>query len=341
MSYEGFPYNQNRSNSSCCVFEEPVLFYLLPPVLILIIILGSVFNFTALWAFCFHIKSWKASTVYLFNLSIADFLLIVCLPFRTDYYLKQKHWIYGDVPCRVMLFMLAMNRAGSIFFLTLVALDRYFRVVHPYNKINSLSTKAAVIISCAVWLTAFAMTAFIFTEEYSGGGISRNPNCDSFMVCHDNSFWHDLFFIIEFFFPLCIVLYCSYSIIWRLRERNLDRNLKIRRAVKCIISVVIVFLVCFLPSVSTRIEILRLLASSQRNDCNIYMTIDTAFYITVCLTYINSMCNPLIYFFSSPSFSTFYLKIIRLSNRSESESDAISTNANNLTCTIQQQSQTG
>lgn len=335
MSHEGLRNNQNISNSSCCLFEDPVLFYLLPPMLILTIVLGSVFNCIALWAFCFHIKSWKASTVYLFNLSLADFLLIICLPFRTDYYLKQKTWIYGEIPCRIMLFMLAMNRAGSIFFLTLVALDRYFRVVHPYNKINTLSTKSATIISCAVWLTTIAMTAFILSEDHFGGDISRNPNCDSFMVCPAASIWHDLFFILQFFIPLCMVLFCSYSIIWRLRQRNLDRDSKIKKAVKCIISVGIVFVVCFLPSVSTRIEILRLLASPQMNDCSIYKTIDAAFYITVCLTYMNSMCNPLVYFFSSPSFSIFYLKIIRCSNQSEPESDAIPTNNNNLTCSNQ------
>ncbi|XP_056374224.1 hydroxycarboxylic acid receptor 2-like [Hyla sarda] len=328
MTYEGLQNNLNRSNSSCCMFEEPVLFYLLPPILILIIVLGSVFNCVALWAFCFHVKKWKSSTVYLFNLSMADFLLIICLPFRTDYYLKKKRWIYGDVPCRLMLFMLSMNRAGSILFLTLIGLDRYFKVVHPHNKINSLSTKSATIISCAVWLTTIATNTFILTEDHYGGDISSNYICESFMVCPADSCWHDVSFILLFFLPLCIVLFCSYSIIWKLRQRNLDRDSKIKKAVKCIISVGIVFLVCFLPSVSTRIKILILLSYPQRNDCSIYKSIDTAFYVTICLTYMNSMCNPLVYFFSSPSFSVFYRKILKCSNQSDSESNTVPTNPN-------------
>ncbi|KAM4049641.1 hydroxycarboxylic acid receptor 2 [Anomaloglossus baeobatrachus] len=324
------------SNSSCCLFDEHILFYILPPILILTIVLGSVLNCLALWAFCFHIKSWKASTVYLFNLSLADFLLIICLPFRTDYYLKQKNWTYGDVPCRIMLFMLAMNRTGSIFFLTLVGLDRYFKVVYPYNKINSLSKMSATFISCVVWIATISINAFILKKEQSGENLPNKTNCDSFMVCPQISYLQDLFFILQFFLPLCIVLFCSYSIIWKLRQRNLDRDSKIRKAVKCIISVGIVFFVCFLPSVSTRIEVLRLLATPQGEDCRIYRTIDTAFYITVCLTYMNSMCNPLVYFFSSPSFSTFYLKIMRCSKNDEPESDTIPTNTNNLTCSNQQ-----
>ncbi|KAM4808153.1 hydroxycarboxylic acid receptor 2 [Rhinophrynus dorsalis] len=309
-------------NHTCCNFKETILFYLAPPVLIAVFVLGLLFNGIALWVFCFHMKSWKPSTIWLFNLAMADFLLIICLPFRTDYYLKKKVWLYGDIPCRVMLFMLAMNRAGSIFFLSLVAVDRYFKVVYPHRQINSMSIKSAVCIACVIWLITISLTVYILAKSHSGNSTSSADYCDSFIVCPGaSSTWHDILYIAEFLVPLCVVMYCSYSIIWRLRQRNLDRHKKIKKAMKCITLVCIVFFLCFLPSVSTRIEVLRLLASPRSNDCSIYMNVDTAFYITVCLTYMNSMCNPLIYFFSNPSFKAFYLKIMRRTNQSISESD--------------------
>ncbi|XP_075049867.1 hydroxycarboxylic acid receptor 2-like [Mixophyes fleayi] len=301
----------NQSNSTCCFFEDPLLHNLLPTVLSVIIAFGSLFNGTALWAFMFHIKSWNSSTVYLFNLSVADFLLIICLPFRTDYYLKQKSWVYGDISCRVVLFMLSMSRAGSIFFLTLVALDRYFKVVHPLHKINSISIRAAVVAACAVWLTAISVSVFILTKDHTGEkNRSRKRYCESFMVCPTELYWHDLLFIIEFVLSLSIVLFCSCSIIWRLRQRKLDRNLKIKKAVTCIILVGVVFFICFLPSVSTRIEVLRLQVFSQHKNCSAYKSVETAFFITMCFTYMNSMCNPLFYYIASPSLRTFYLQII-------------------------------
>ncbi|XP_063820123.1 hydroxycarboxylic acid receptor 2-like [Pseudophryne corroboree] len=300
----------NQSNSTCCFFEDPLLHNLLPPLLIVIFVLGLLFNGTSLWAFLFHIKSWNSSAVYLFNLSVADFLLIVCLPFRTDYYLKQKSWVYGDIPCRVMLFMFAMNRAGSIFFLTLIAFDRYFRVVHPLHKINSISIKAAVFAACAVWLIAISASTYILATDHTGRRKAMKTSCESFMVCPAESYWHDLLFIIEFLIPLCIVLFCSYSIIWRLRQRNLDRDLKIKKTVKAVTLVGVIFLICFLPSVSTRIEVLRLQASQQHKNCRVYKSAETAFFITLCFTYMNSMCNPLFYYISSPSLRTFYLQII-------------------------------
>ncbi|XP_068110651.1 hydroxycarboxylic acid receptor 2-like [Hyperolius riggenbachi] len=310
MIMDGFYPSHNQSNCTCCFFEDTLLSYVIPPILIIIFLLGSLFNGIALWAFCFHIKEWKSSTVYLFNLSVADFLLIICLPFRTDYYLKQKTWLYGDVPCRVMLFMCAVNRAGSIFFLTIIGLDRYFKVVYPHHKINFMSIKAAIITTCAVWLTAISVTAFILTKNHTGGNKSRKAFCDSFLVCPVASWWHDVLFIMEFFLPMFIVLFCSYSIIWRLRQRNLDKDTKIKKAVKCITLVGVVFCICFLPSVSTRIEIIRLSASPEGCNCSLYRTVETAFFITLCFTYMNSVCNPLVYYFSSPSMRTFYLQVL-------------------------------
>ncbi|XP_075684980.1 hydroxycarboxylic acid receptor 2-like [Rhinoderma darwinii] len=300
----------NQSNNTCCFFEDPILGNTLPTLLIIIFVLGAIFNGTALWAFFFRVKSWKASTVYLFNLSVADFFLIICLPFRIDYYLKQKTWIYGDIPCRVMLFMLAMNRAGSIFSLTLIGLDRYFKVVHPHHIVNSISIRTAIFAACSVWLIAISVTVFLLTKDHTGGNIFRNAYCDSFIVCPADSYWHDLLFIIEFFLPSCIVLFCSYSIIWRLRQRNMDKDSKVKRAVKCIILVGVVFFICFLPSVSSRIEILRLQESPQHNNCSIYKSVETVFFITMCFTYMNSMCNPLLYYLSNSSLRTHYLTII-------------------------------
>ncbi|KAM9330883.1 hydroxycarboxylic acid receptor 2-like [Gastrophryne carolinensis] len=310
---------QNSSNGTCCMFEDPLLPHMLPPILIVICVLGSAFNGLALWVFCVYLKEWKSSMVYLFNLSVADFLLNICLPFRTDYYLKQMTWIYGDFPCRLMLFMLALNRGGSIFFLTLVALDRYIRVIHPHSKINSVSTKTATGIACTVWLATMVIAAFLLTKSHSGDGTPRKAYCDSFMVCPGASQLNDIFFITKFFLPLCIVLFCNGKIIWRLRQRNLNKHKKVKKAVKCITLVGVVFFICYLPSVSTRIVVLRLRASPEGNSCNIYKAADTAFYTTICLTYMNSMCNPLLYYFSSPSFRKFYLKIIKCSSQAESE----------------------
>nr|XP_033810422.1 hydroxycarboxylic acid receptor 1-like [Geotrypetes seraphini]XP_033810423.1 hydroxycarboxylic acid receptor 1-like [Geotrypetes seraphini]XP_033810424.1 hydroxycarboxylic acid receptor 1-like [Geotrypetes seraphini]XP_033810425.1 hydroxycarboxylic acid receptor 1-like [Geotrypetes seraphini]XP_033810426.1 hydroxycarboxylic acid receptor 1-like [Geotrypetes seraphini]XP_033810427.1 hydroxycarboxylic acid receptor 1-like [Geotrypetes seraphini]XP_033810428.1 hydroxycarboxylic acid receptor len=298
------------SNGSCCVFEGDLLSHLLPPFLIVEFVLGSLGNGIALWGFGFHLKPWKSSTVYLFNLAVADFLLIICLPLRTDYYLRRSSWLYGDVPCRLVLFMLAMNRAGSISFLTLVAVDRYFRVVHPHHRLNSVSSRAAAGVACLIWLLTIAGTSYLLPSAHLAVDGQGSVHCDSFTVCAEQLLWHDLLFLLEFFLPLGVVLYCSSRIVWRLRRRRLDGRAGARTAVRFVAVVAVVFVLCFSPSVAARLHVLRL--SARAAGCEALRSADCAFYITVNFTYINSALDPLVYYVSSPSFRAFYLKIFKV-----------------------------
>lgn len=100
---------------------------ILPPVLIIDVILGLLGNLVALWIFCFKMKSWNPNNLFLFNLVIADFLALVSLPLRIDALLR-RHWIFGDVVCRLNLFLMFSNRSASIALMTVVAIYRYFKV---------------------------------------------------------------------------------------------------------------------------------------------------------------------------------------------------------------------
>ncbi|XP_037672960.1 LOW QUALITY PROTEIN: hydroxycarboxylic acid receptor 2 [Choloepus didactylus] len=291
-------------NKNCCVFRDDFIANVLPTVLGLEFVFGLLGNGLALWIFCFYLKSWKSSRIFLFNLAVADFLLIICLPFLTDNYVRKWDWRFGDVPCRIMLFMLAMNRQGSIIFLTVVAVDRYFRVVHPHHALNKISNRTAAVISCVLWGITIGLTVHLLYRQM----LTQNGNaflCSSFSICYTFR-WHDAMFLLEFFLPLTIILFCSARIIWSLRQRQMDRQAKIKRAIRFIMVVAIVFVICFLPSVAVRMRIFWLLHSAGTQDCNIYRSADLAFFITLSFTYMNSMLDPVVYYFSSPSFPNFF-----------------------------------
>ncbi|XP_045390877.1 hydroxycarboxylic acid receptor 2 [Lemur catta] len=293
---------------NCCVFRDDFIVHVLPPVLGLEFVFGLLGNGLALWIFCFHLKSWKSSRIFLFNLAVADFLLIICLPFLMDNYVRKWDWRFGDIPCRLMLFMLAMNRQGSIIFLTVVAVDRYFRVVHPHHALNKISNRTAAIISCLLWGVTIGLTFHLLRETLL---IQNGPAClcSSFSIC--NAFrWHDAMFLLEFFLPLAIILFCSARIIWSLRQRQMDRHAKIKRAINFITVVAVVFVICFLPSVAVRICIFWLLRTKGTQNCEVYSSVDLAFFITLSFTYMNSMLDPLVYYFSSPSFPNFFSALI-------------------------------
>ncbi|KAK1328606.1 hypothetical protein QTO34_012179 [Cnephaeus nilssonii] len=275
----------------------------MPPLLILFFVLGALGNGMALCGFCFYMKTWKPSTIYLFNLAVADFLLMVCLPFRTDYYRRDRHWAFGDAPCRLVLFMLAMNRAGSIVFLTVVAVDRYFKVVHPHHVANTISNRTAAGLACALWALVILGTLYLLTENHlctQGGTVS----CESFIMESANG-WHDIMFQLEFFLPLGVILFCSFRVVWSLRRRRqLARQARMRKATRFIAVVAAVFITCYLPSVSARLYFLCTVPASVCDP-----SVHLALHVTLSLTYMNSMLDPLVYYFSSPSFPKFYSKL--------------------------------
>jgi G protein-coupled receptor 109 len=90
----------------------------------------------------------------------------------------------------------------------------------------------------------------------------------------------------------------------------MDKHIKIKRAINFIMVVAIVFVICFLPSVAVRIRIFWLLYTSGTQNCELYRSVDLAFFITLSFTYMNSMLDPLVYYFSSPSFPNFFSMLI-------------------------------
>uniref|UniRef100_A0A4W6GCL5 G-protein coupled receptors family 1 profile domain-containing protein n=1 Tax=Lates calcarifer TaxID=8187 RepID=A0A4W6GCL5_LATCA len=297
----------------------------LPPLLVTEFVFGVLGNGLALWIFCFHLKPWKSSTVLLFNLAMADFLLNMALPFRTSYYISELNWIFGDTFCNICLFMLAMNRCGSAFFLMAIAVDRYMRVVHPHHPINSLSVSKAMLGAFAIWLLTISMNAHIFTLEH---GNMTKKYCESFMVDTDpqrNLTWRKFAFVLSFYMPLCVILYCTVHIISHLRGRQLAQHAKIKKALCFITVVVVLFIICFLPSNITQLLIwikTRQLASTldKSEVCSALENLTIVFYITISLTYLNSMLDPVVYYFSSPVFKNICRKALHLPQADPTES---------------------
>ncbi|XP_010875739.3 hydroxycarboxylic acid receptor 1-2 [Esox lucius] len=292
----------------CCAFESPMLDKYLPPILVLEFVFGLVGNVGALWMFVFNLDTWKPNSVYLTHLAVADSIVMFCLPFRADYYRRGKHWIHGDVLCRIMLFMLAANRAAGILFLTAVAVDRYFKIVHPMNTINRMGLRYALWVSVGLWGLIIAATGYLLMNDHFF--ISNNrTQCESFNICVGSNpvtTWHDAFYVIQFFLPTAIVTFCTVCITWQLRRKTIDSRGKIKRAVQFVLAVALIFIICFFPSTASRIAVWILKA--WYDDCQFFQEANLAFYTSVCFTYFNSVLNPIVYYFSSPAFSEAFKK---------------------------------
>uniref|UniRef100_A0A3Q3W6U6 G-protein coupled receptors family 1 profile domain-containing protein n=1 Tax=Mola mola TaxID=94237 RepID=A0A3Q3W6U6_MOLML len=296
----------------CCAFESPILNQVLPPILSLEFIFGLMGNFVALSIFICNMDTWKPNSVYLTHLAVADSIVLFCLPFRADYYRRGKQWLHGDALCRILLFLLAANRAAGIMFLTAVAVDRYLKIVHPLNRINRMGLCYALWVSLGLWVLIFLATGYLLADDHFFNN-SNHTQCESFNICMGFSpltTWHNAFYIVQFFLPTAIVAFCTIRITWQLRNRTMDKKGKIKWAVHCVLAVALIFITCFFPSTVSRIAVMIL--KVWYNECKYFEEANLAFYTSVCFTYFNSVLNPVVYFFSSPAFSGTFKNLNKL-----------------------------
>ncbi|XP_004368995.1 12-(S)-hydroxy-5,8,10,14-eicosatetraenoic acid receptor [Trichechus manatus latirostris] len=290
-----------------CSFHNDVIESLVIALLTLEFGLGLLTNVIALWTFSFRLKVWKPYSVYLFNLVIASLLLTVCLPFHITFYQRRKTWSFGDTSCQALLFLLSLSCGVGVAFLTAVALDRYFRVLHPHLKVNLLSPRWAWVISGCVWLLMVVLThQSLLVPEAAG----NSTECRSSYPREEFSFsvWQEAVFFLQFLLPFGLILLCNAGIIRMLQKRLRDpeKQPKLQRAKALITMVMVLFGLCFLPRILARI----LMDIFWRSEsCQMRRVVEHTSDVANSLIYLNSVLNPVIYCFSNSTLRYSYRKV--------------------------------
>ncbi|KAL2091858.1 hypothetical protein ACEWY4_011656 [Coilia grayii] len=279
---------------------------ILPPVLIIDIVLGLLGNAVALCIFCFKLKAWKPNNLFLFNLVIADFMALVSLPLRVDSLLRG-HWMFGDGMCRINFFLMFSNRTASIALMTLVAIYRYFKVVHPHHRFNSMIRRRAALVVVLVWFLVISPWVPLLAFNHLKGS-GEKIQCFFFAAYKEESQaliilvrMNRILTILEFVIPLVILLFCSTRIARFLRERQMGNRDKVRKAMRVCVAIVVVFMVCFLPTTVTTIGVW-VIRSYRPWDCSAFYTFTQLTIVTFGLNFLNSALDPIIYIFSSSMF---------------------------------------
>lgn len=299
-----------------CSGPSPAVEVSVATLLVLECGLGLLGNAVALWTFFFRLKVWKPHAIYLFHLVLSDLLLTLCLPFLAAFFLRHKTCGWGHAPCKTLFFLWALSRGVGVAFLTTVALDRYLRVVHPRLRVNLLSPRAAWGVSGLVWLLVVTLghqSLLAPPAECTGSGMSAG---DSFSLA-----WQEALSFVQFVLPFSLILFCNASII-RILQRRLrdpDKQPKLQRARALVATVVVLFALCFLPSFLAHV----LQAAFRGTDsCRVCRALVHASDVTGSLTGLQSVLNPMVYCFSSPTFRHSYRKVFLTLRGREQETQA-------------------
>lgn len=305
----------NGNGTENCAATNRSLYNFYAAVMIIIFILALPLNASVLHLFIFKLKFWKSNSnnIFLFNLVLADILLLFCLPIKAGNFIRGERRSYDKTVCKGMLFMLFLNRGASIAFLTVTSIDRYFNVVHPGRKNLLKALKKSPQISIFIWLLLLPLTipTMLKTFECCNSHKDRVDEAGNELENEDILIkdvvdsLREVVFFTQIIIPFIILVYCTVHIVNRLRKKTVGDKTKLRRAVFLVTSVMVVFSICFLPCILARMI---LLIARVRNWSDLSEDIAAAVFDgLMVLSYSDCLLDPLVYCFCSTKFKGLYL----------------------------------
>ncbi|NXN93275.1 BKRB2 protein, partial [Rhinopomastus cyanomelas] len=269
-----------------------------PAFLWFIFILGALENSFVLIVLCFHKSRCTVAEIYLANMALADLMLVCALPFWAIAISNMFEWPFGLFLCKAVNIMSNMNLYSSIYFLTLVSIDRYLALVKTMSLGRMRRTVCAKWNSFVVWMCALLICspAMVFRKlkyyvEY---------NITACALDYPAGYWvpvnNCLLNTVGFVVPLCVVTYCTVHIIKALRSSELQK-LKVvhteRRATMLVLAVLLLFVICWLPfQISTFIDTILYFIPTIK--C-LYEVNEIVTQVATYCAFSNSCLNPVLY----------------------------------------------
>ncbi|KAF7237885.1 P2Y purinoceptor 2 [Varanus komodoensis] len=298
----------SEDNTYKCKFDEDFKYILLPVSYGIVFVVGLCLNLLALYIFIFRIKTWNASTTYMFHLAVSDTLYVVSLPLLVYYYAMEDNWPFGVALCKIVRFLFYTNLYCSILFLLCISIHRFMGVCLPLRSLEWGQVRYARWVSAVVWAVVVVCQSPVLFF------VTTSQRCDK-ITCHDTSA-KDLFgqfviysavmLVLLFVIPFLVIIVCYCLMARKLLQptRGTTRmSSSKKKSVKMIVIVLVVFIICFLP-----FHVTRTLYYSFRNwdlSCPTLNAINLAYKVTRPLASTNSCLDPILYFLAGQKFVKF------------------------------------
>ncbi|KAG8580547.1 hypothetical protein GDO81_007336, partial [Engystomops pustulosus] len=280
------------------------------------IIIGFILNISALWIFCFSIKKHTEASIYLLNLALLDFCLVLSLPIRL--YFSHSNIIVSQRMCGFLQSLYFTNMYGSIYTIMFISLDRYIAIKHPFLSKLLRSTSKTFCICIFIWVFVWtvALCTFNFQDDL------RHSSCFHNM---SESVWSTQIIvplqIFGFLIPMTVMMYCSIQIIRTLLVPVSSSSLSVQskkskaNVIRIIISNLVVFLVSFSLS-HIAIFLQFLVRKHVISNCLVKKHISLFVQVALCIANINCCLDAITYFFMGKEFRR---KLFKTSNITQAQ----------------------
>ncbi|XP_067894623.1 ovarian cancer G-protein coupled receptor 1-like isoform X2 [Heterodontus francisci] len=286
--------SMNTTNNTCAM-EHSIDYWLFSTLYIVVFILGLPVNCIALYAACKQVRRKNELGVYLFNLSLADLLYILTLPFWIDFTVQHDNWRAGPTMCQICSFLTSTNLYASAAFLCCISFDRYLGVVHPLCVTRARTVQAAAIISCLVWVIQSAFNLELLIERETENIADHNLCYDIYPIEPWKAMLNYFRIAFGFLLPFALLLTFYWRIYNSLRGSIATGDHEKRKAIQLMLSIIVGFTICFTPYHAI------LLARSilESGNCTFAKSIFIPYRLSVALVCLNCIMDPVLYCFIS------------------------------------------
>lgn len=295
---------------------QPTVVLVLCLILILNFLLAVPGNVLVGWVIISSRQVLTSSDVYLLNLTLADGLMALTLPYFTAELIQG--WLFGGFMCKFLNLVLEANFYTSIIFLTCISVDRYLVIVRANEADRSHQRRCSRLLCAGVWALGWALALpalFHDVVQVSDSKSERFVCMETFDIGHVSSwrlatrvFRH----VFGFLVPLVIMMACySVTIVQLMSTRGFQKH----RAMRVIIAVVIAFLLCWMPNHITLLVDTLVRAKLISHDCDFRMSVNLALYLTNTLALLHSCINPFLYAFVGEKFRKKMMLLLQRKHR--------------------------
>ncbi|KAG2462905.1 LT4R1 protein, partial [Polypterus senegalus] len=205
-------------------------------ILSLVFFIGVPGNLFIIWSILFRTRKRSVTCLLILNLAFADGGLMLLTPFFTVY-LALRDWIFGEFMCKCLFYLCCMNMYASIFFITLMSLDRLVAVAWPHQVPSIRRKRIVVKILIVLWLVTFifAIPAVMFRHVTTTDNSTRRLCSAHHPFRKDEVFQYSFETVFSFIVPFTIILSSYCYILHHLRTSKFQRKLRSENLILAII----------------------------------------------------------------------------------------------------------
>ncbi|XP_067853561.1 leukotriene B4 receptor 1-like [Heptranchias perlo] len=287
--------DQNRTLHT----STPVVNAVACVVLGLACLVGVPGNLIVIWTILCNIKQRSPTIVVILNLAVADFVVLVTLPFWI--YFLADAWVFGIPFWKVTSCLIFSSMYASVFFITVMSVERLVGVLYPFTTQKWWKKVTVIKVVIGIWVSALLLAIPDVTLEIK---LDANGRPRKRIYSSDQ---HEVGILllqtmVGFLIPF-ITLSVSYSCVSK-RIKQMTFRTK-NKSGMLIARVVITFVICWLPyHTGNIIKTSSLLARNSNSELakkldKVYQTMNDA---AGALAFISSCINPILYAFAARSF---------------------------------------